>query len=120
MAMDKINGSPLLQSGILDRFQGTKTDKNQSNKDTGSLTAHSNVSGTTTDKAEISDTAHQLMDLRQVVDAGRAALESLPEVREDKIQASKQRIADGFYNSAEVKQQVAEKLGSVLTSLDEL
>jgi hypothetical protein len=120
MAMDKINGSPIHQSGILDRFQGTKTDKNKEAKDTGVAAPQSSSSAPTTDKAEISETAHKLMDLRQAVDTGRVAMDQLPDVRQEKVALAKQRMAEGFYQSPEVQQQVAEKLGSVLDSIDEI
>jgi len=120
MAMDKINGSPLLQSGMLDRFQGTKTDKSKNSEETGVTAPQPSSSGPTSDKAEISETAHKLIDLRQAVDTGRVAMEQLPDIREDKIALAKQRMAEGYYQSEDVQNKVAEKLGSVLDSIDKI
>jgi hypothetical protein len=78
-------------------------------KDTASQ-AHPQPSG---DKAEISTQARELSYLRAAVDTGRAALAETPaatEAEAEKLTAVRQRLASGFYNSAEVRDQVAGKL----------
>lgn len=120
MAMDKINGSPLLQSGMLDRFQGTKTEKSKGAEDTGASAPQGAPAAPTTDKADISETAHKLMDLRQAVDVGRNSLEQLPEIRQERIDEVRQRMAEGYYQSPEVQSKVAEKLGSLFSAIDEI
>ncbi len=67
-----------------------------------------------TDHADISDNARKLVDLKKAVDTGRAALELLPEVREDKVAQVKDRLASGFYQSAEVRDNVAARLTSLV------
>jgi len=64
----------------------------------------------TGDKAEISARAHEILELRQAVDAGRSVLASEPELRADKLAQARDRMASGFYHSAEVRDQVAGKL----------
>jgi Anti-sigma-28 factor, FlgM len=119
MAMEKINGSPLMRPGVLDRFQVGKKDKDDKAKSGGVNT--SNVPDhVPADKAEISDTAHQLMDLRAAVDVGRAALESVADVREDKVAEAKKRVEQGYYNSQVVQDELAETLSKVLGNMDEI
>lgn len=121
MAMDKINGSPLIRPGGLEQFLGTA----RSEKDGKAGAAGGDRSGASSeakpaDTMEISEAAHRLVDLRQAVDTGRNALQALPDVREDKVAEVRERLHQGYYNSQEVRDKVAEKLGSVFSSLDAL
>ncbi len=118
MAMDKINGAPLNQPGILDRFQ--VSDKKKDSEKAGQLNSSGKSVPTPADRAEISDTAHQLMDLRAAVDVGRAALEGVPEVRDEKIVEVKKRLQQGYYNSQVVQDDLAGILGKVLGNLDNI
>ncbi|PID78670.1 hypothetical protein CSB20_14035, partial [bacterium DOLZORAL124_64_63] len=68
----------------------------------------------------ISDTAQKLVDLRAAVDTGRAALEALPDVREEKLAQARQRLQDGHYQSPEVQKKMSGILQGVLSKLDEL
>ena len=120
MSMDKINGSPLMRSGLLDRFKVDNKDKEASEKSPGVSPGNSTAASAPADKAEISDTAHQLMDLRAAVDVGRASLEAIPEVREDKIAQVKKRLEQGYYNSQVVKDELASTLANVLGKMDDL
>lgn len=70
------------------------------------------------DKAEISTRAQEFLDLRAAVDAGRATLEELEaveavEARTEKMASVRERLASGFYQSAEVRDQVAGRLSSL-------
>ena len=118
MAMDKINSSPLLRPSSLDTFQTTRKGEDRP-AGTGSADAGAPAAGTqaTADKAEISAEARQLVDLRQAVDAGREALAALPDVRQERVADARQKLQAGFYNSSEVLDQVAEKLGKVLAAI---
>lgn len=118
MAMDKINGSPLLRQGLLDRFRGAE--RGQAQPGATETPAQGTNPAVTADKADISDAARKLVDLRQAVDAGRAALAQLPDVRPEKVAAARERLATGFYHSVEVRQAVAERVGGVINSLDNL
>ncbi len=119
MSMDKINGSPLMRSGLLDRFKVDNKEKEGSEK-ASSLNTDDRPSVIPADRAEISDTAHQLMDLRAAVDVGRSTLESLPDVREDKVAEAKKRMEQGYYNSQVVKDELAGALAKVFGKMDEL
>ncbi|MBK8166119.1 MAG: flagellar biosynthesis anti-sigma factor FlgM [bacterium] len=116
MAMDKINGSPLLRQGLLDRFRGSE----RGSTHLGAPDSTNQPAKKPADKADISDAAHRLVDLRAAVEAGRAALAQVPDVRPEKVAAARERLATGFYQSAEVRQAVAERVGSVIESLDSL
>jgi hypothetical protein len=118
MAMDKINGSPLLRQGILDRFRGAERGGGASG--TGAGAAGEATVAATADKADISEAARRLVDLRQAVETGRNALAALPDVRPEKVAAARERLATGFYQSVEVRQAVAERVAGVVSSLDNL
>ena len=118
MSMDKINGSPLHRPGILDRFQVSK--KDDEGTENGAKVSDSRAQSVPADKAEISDTAHQLMDLRAAVDVGRAALAETPDVREERVMEAKKRMEQGYYNSQVVQDKLAGILGNVLNKLDEI
>jgi len=119
MSMDKINGSPLMRPGLLDRFKvGNKEEK--STDASPSVSSGDRPATRPADKAEISDTAHQLMDLRAAVDVGRVALEAIPEVREDRVAEAKKRLEQGYYNSQVVQDKLAGNLAKVLGKIDEL
>ena len=72
------------------------------------------------DRAEISGKAREMMKLRDVVDAGRHALEEAPEVRPDRVAEVKSRLNRGYYNSVRVTGDVADRLEGVLNKIDDL
>lgn len=120
MAMNPINNTPLQRQGAIDAFNGAqrRDDKNGRNVgEDGALPARAERAA---DKAEISDTAHRLVELRRTLDEGRLAAASEPDVRQDRIEAVRQRLAQGFYNSVEVQAKVAEGVDQVFRSIDEL
>lgn len=119
MSMDKINGSPLMRPGLMDRFKVDNKEKSGSEASS-AVNTDDRTATKPADKADISDTAHQLMDLRAAVDTGRAALEGLPEVREDRVEEAKKRLEQGYYNSQVVQDKVASSLVKVLGKIDEL
>jgi hypothetical protein len=118
MAMDRINGSPLLRQNQIDRFQGSERPRGDSGA--GEAAGAPPASGAEIDRAEISDTARKLVDLRQAVMVGRSALGGLPDVREDRVAQVRERLAMGYYQSAEVTSKVAEKVAGVVGAMGEL
>jgi hypothetical protein len=66
------------------------------------------------DQAEISDRARAMVDLRAAVDAGRAALDALPDVRADRLATVRERLESGYYQSAAVREKVAGQLLGVM------
>jgi len=59
-----------------------------------------------------------LVELKQAVEVGKAALAALPDVREDRVAQARERMAEGFYHSIAVREKVAERLSGVLGALD--
>lgn len=119
MSMDKINGSPLMRPGLLDHFKVGNKEKDGSEA-TSEANTNNKPASKPADRAQISDTAHQLMDLRAAVDVGRAALEAIPEVREDRVALAKKRMEQGYYNSQVVQDELAGSLAQVIGKIDEL
>lgn len=72
------------------------------------------------DRAEISPGARDMVDLRAAVDAGLTALDAAPDVRKDRVEMARQRVASGYYQSDEVRGRTAERLQPVLRNLDAL
>ena len=119
MAMDKINSSPLTQPNLLDRFKVGGKGKEGSEQAPGVHT-RAQDGPPPADTAEISDTAHQLMDLRATVDIGRLAIQNEPDVRAEQVAMAKKRLEQGYYNSQKVQDEVAGILSNVFTKMDEL
>lgn len=121
MAMDRINGSPLLRQSVLDsNRQSDRVGKDGQPADVLADLAPAASKPVSGDTAEISATAHRLMELRQAVDRGRVALSGLPDIREDKVAAARERLKSDYYQSRAVRDQVAEGVASVLQGLEEL
>ena len=60
-----------------------------------------------TDRADV--TPGQTEEAR-LLDAARLVLESLPDVRADKVELAKKRLADGFYDRPEVRDEIAGRI----------
>jgi len=121
MVMDRIGGIGNRSRELLDRFQGSG--RTEAKKERG-LPAPGSAAGehraAPADTAAISPKAHRLIALHHAMEQGRAALESVPEVREDRVAEARARLNRGFYNSIEVRSRVAEKLDGVSRTLEDL
>ena len=120
MAMNRIGKPQLVQPKVLEQFKKSGGPRESASERSGkkaSLTAHSEK---VADRVEISANARKLNDMRQAMVAGRRALDQLPDVRQERIAQAKARLQSGFYDSAEVRQEVADKLRSVIKRLDTL
>ena len=125
MAMDKVQGSPAMRPGLVDQFQRAQRgedvpDSGVPAPEAGAAAKTAAADRTPADKAEISEAAHRMADLREAVDTGRAALNALPDVREEKVAEVRDRLDKGYYQSVEVIRAISGKLGPVLAGLDEL
>lgn len=118
MAMDRINGSPLVRPNILDQFQTTRKGEEKAEGPTSAVGAAMTQGKPTADKAEISDAARELVDLRQAVETGRAALAELPEVRPERVAEVQQRLERGYYQSIEVMNTIAERIMGVVQAME--
>jgi len=65
------------------------------------------------DSTDFSSNAQRLSATRADVDIVSAQVSSEPEIREEKVAEARKKIADGFYNSPEIIDKIAEKLLSV-------
>ncbi len=72
------------------------------------------------DHAVISSNARVLVDLRAAVDTGREVIASTPDVRHERLAQVRERLAAGYYQSAEVRQRVAGRVLKVIDALDSL
>ncbi len=120
MAMNPINNSPHLRQGVVDAFQGTqRRDEAGRGADGGAVPAGA-VTESLGDRAEISETAHRLVELRHTLEVGRAAAAAEPDVRQEKVAEVRDRLAQGFYNSVEVRAKVAGGVDKVIRGMDQL
>ena len=113
MTMNKLDNSGLNPSRLADPYNATKPSPQ------GLSTVSAQPKGpmpppSTGDHAEISDKGREMVDLKQAVDVGRAALEREPEIRADRVAQVKERLASGFYQSAEVRDRVAGRISSLV------
>ena len=125
MVLDRIGGFSNVGKAILAKFQGSdRSDATGPKRTTGYDTpvpgAADGQRRVPADRAEISPKAHHLNALRNAVDSGREALDQVPEVRQDRLAEVRARLNRGYYNSVEVRAQVAAKLNDVARTLEDL
>jgi flagellar biosynthesis anti-sigma factor FlgM len=121
MAMNNIGRPSFVQPGALEQFrkqEATPTRDQASGADSkGSQIGQGQQAQ---DRAEISSHARRLEDLRRTMDQGRQALAEVPDVRQERVEEVRNRLASGHYQKAEVRQDTAQRLGAVLRRLDAL
>ena len=121
MGMDKIGSFPSLGRRLLDRFQKTDTDVEPGTGKAGETPSGNKPANSLhADRAEISGKAREMIKLRDVVDAGRHAIEETPEVRPDRVAEVKSRLNRGYYQSVRVNDDVADRLEGVFNKIDDL
>ena len=121
MSMDKINGSSVLRQGILDNTrQSERIDDQNKKADQAAGPAPSALPGLTGDKAVISDLAHRLMEMRQAMEVGYAALEALPEFRQEKVDQARDLLSQGSVDSEAAGGKIADGVAKVFKGMDSL
>ena len=120
MVMERINGFSNLSRELLNRFSGTESSRSKDEVAPDSPLTRGEHKAAPADKAEISPKAHRLIALRNAMEQGRKALESVPEVRPDRVAEARARLDRGFYNSIEVRTKVAERLESVTEKMEDI
>ena len=95
-----------------------KTTKAKTDPATGA--APSALPGLTGDTAVISDMAHRLMEMRQAMEVGYAALEAMPDMRQDKVDQARERLSQGSVGSHAVRGKVADGVAKVFKGMDSL
>lgn len=120
MSMNRIGGQPPLPSRTLDPAsqsmvrQGALKRSNAYGDDGAAQRAP-----VTEDRAEISEKAHQLMEMRQAYETGLAAVGREPDIREEKLAEVRSRLAEGFYESQPVRDKVSEGVLRTLAGTEE-
>lgn len=120
MTLNRIDHSNLISQAGLERFKEAQRRDGTGQKNNEPTPAAGAVRSDRQDTAEISDTARRLMEIRQALDSGREAVETLPDLRDRKVAEAKARLVKGYYHSAEVTNDVAEKLNRTFDAIDEL
>jgi hypothetical protein len=111
MTMNKIDTSGMTQSNLVDGYHQVQPNKDRpGSKEFSQHRAQPSFS----DHAQISDDARRLVDLRQAVDVGRAAVERASEVRDERVAQVRERLESGFYQSTEVRERVAERISGLI------
>lgn len=120
MSTNKINPASINANQQLNKFK--KVDSEKSDKAGNDVSVKSGIdqSKIASEKLDISQKAHNLQKLKEIMEAGRAALAEEPPVREDKVAEVRQKLADGFYKSADVKAEVAAELSVLMSRMDKL
>ncbi len=117
MSMNPIQPGELARVQNLEQYgkaRGHRADGQASPRD---LSAHQQLPPAA-DQAEISSKARALVDLRGVLDAGRAAAQGEPEVRAERLATVRERLESGFYQSSTVREKVAGNLMNVMFGND--
>ena len=120
MGTERIGGFQVFGRRILDRFRTTPS-QTEGRDGTRTAAAGGETSGRVAgDRAEISGKAHEMLKLRETVDAARSALEMEPAVRADRVAEVKSRLGRGYYQSPAVNGRVADRLENVINKIDDL
>jgi anti-sigma28 factor (negative regulator of flagellin synthesis) len=120
MSTNKINPANVSAQQQLTKFQKVDNQKSDSVKQEKTIGSLSDQSCTGTEKLDISDKAHNIAKLKELMEAGRIALAEEPPIREDKVAEVRQKLADGFYQTADVKQEVVTELTALMSKMDHL
>jgi hypothetical protein len=121
MSMHRIGKPNLVQPHVLDRYRQSHPPKQAEANETGAAASQAKIRPQqVSDKLEISENARKLEDLRRNVDAGREALQSVPDVRQERLDEVRQRLQRGYYDSEKVRRTIATRLADVIKRLDSL
>ena len=66
--------------------------------------------GSSTDRTDLSSSGQRLSETKAQVDIIASQLGSQPEIRQDKVAEAKQKINDGYYDTPEFVDRLADKL----------
>ena len=119
MAMNKIDGSQFVQPHQLDKYTRADAHNNAATRHHEAAPSTGRADRTQ-DQAVISDNARKLMELRETMHAGHKALAASPEVRAERLATVRERLATGFYNSLDVHQAVAGRVGAIIDKIDSI
>jgi anti-sigma28 factor (negative regulator of flagellin synthesis) len=118
MSIDRISNGALSQPRDVEHYQQLQKKQSAGNPAQEPVNTAGNKAAAGADQAAISDRAHQQLALSSLLEEGRMAAEQSPDVRSFKIAEVRQRLAEGFYQSAAVRDEVAGRLGKILFDQD--
>jgi len=118
MTLNKIQSNALPRSTQVDQYQQARENKRSNHASPTDLRSHQAPMPAGEDQAEISSNAKKLVDLRQALHTGISALEEEPDTRANKMAQVKDRLASGFYQSADVQDKVAMRLSTLFMEQD--
>lgn len=121
MTTHRIDQADLLRGGALGPFQETGR-KVRPEADAAPV-AHGEAldrSAVGQDRAEISEAARRLMEIAGALEVGKEAVRALPDVRSEKVAEAMRHLEQGFHQSAEVRNEVAEGVSRVVEGMEEL
>ena len=119
MAMNPLSNSPHLRQGMIDAFQGAQR-REETDRTREGAAPPAAAPEKAADRAEISDTARRLVELRRTLEEGRAAAAAEPDVRAERVAQARERLAEGFYEAVEVRAKVAGGVDRVIRGMEEL
>ncbi len=118
MTLNKIQSSALPRSPQVEQYQQAREHKRSNFAGPNDLRSQQAPMPAGEDQAEISANAKKLVDLRQALNTGISALEEEPDTRASKMAQVKDRLASGFYQSADVRDKVAGRLATLFLEQD--
>lgn len=115
MTLNRIAGSGLNQPHKIGQYSKTLEQRRPGHHDLGNVEPSPEKSVPQGDLADISPQARRHLERHRLIHAGLIALEQTPDVRAGKLAQVRRRLADGFYRSTEVRDQVARRLGELFS-----
>jgi hypothetical protein len=120
MAMRNINQANSPQGSLLQRL----LTKSGAGRASGSTAAAGEPGRPAVESASdslvLSPAARREAQIQSDLAAARQALAALPEVREERVAQARARLSEGVYDTVEVRNAVAGRLGAVLRRLENL
>jgi len=120
MVMNPVDNSPHLRQAVINGLQGILRRQRGACGEAVRRSGRPAASLDPADRVEITETAHQPVALRQTLETGRAATAKEPDMREDKLAKVRERLAQGYYNSVEVRDKVAGGVDQVIETMKKL
>ncbi|MCP4572074.1 MAG: hypothetical protein GY838_06940 [bacterium] len=116
--MNRIDQTDVLRQGAVGRFQ--ETSRRDRAQETDPAATKQAGKEQVTDRAEISEAAQRLMEVRSALEIGRKAVDGIEDVREERVLQAKARLAEGYYQAVEVQSKVADGVSRVMDGMDAL
>lgn len=110
MTLNRISSDALTRSNLIEQYRQTPEHRRAGRLDQAGFGSESEANPAVADQADISPQAHKQQALQRLLEVGQAAAGREPDVRASKLAQVRMRLDEGFYESAEVRDQVAGRL----------